>query len=75
MVDCESLVACGCVRHIVEPGSFQCADLNRFELQGIDTYGSRHYLGCFVNPQSISSLTEVMTWVVVIRVTDWISKW
>lgn len=32
------------------------------------------YLCCFVNPQSISSLTEVMTWVIVVRVTDWISS-
>jgi len=29
---------------------------------------------CFVNPQSISSLTERMTWVRIFRVTDWISN-
>jgi len=31
-------------------------------------------IGCFVNPQSISSLSEGMMWVRVIQVTDWISN-
>jgi hypothetical protein len=47
----------------------------RFGLHSSDiNWKEAVYLCCFVNPQSVSSLGEVKMWVIVIRVTDWISN-
>lgn len=72
MVDCGSPVL---LRSCPSERGTWIISLCRFELHSSDIMD----IGClfmlfFLNPQSISSLTQRMTWVRVVRVTDWISN-